>query len=232
MAQAISLMGDCFDTIVLAALVARYAVALTGDETRSGLAISGLLLARFLPPLLVSPIAGVLLDRFDRKKLLIFSDVARVFIVLGLLLATTPDRLWLIYLLTILQFVVSSLFEPGRNALLPSICREEDLVTANLLGSMTWSVMLAVGGMLGGFVAGQLGTSGALVIDAATFAVLALLIAQIKPVLGAVMPKPGGANRTGTRLCEGFCQRAALRPPASHRRRRTDCQSRRQCWQF
>ncbi len=181
LAQAISLLGDWFNAIVLAALVSRYAAELTGDNTRSGLAVSAILLARFLPPLLVSPLAGVLLDRFDRKRLLIASDVLRVVIVLGYLLASTPDRLWLIYVLTIAQFTVGAVFEPGRSALLPSITRPQDLVTANLLGSMTWSVMLAVGGMLGGLVAGVLGTGGALIFDAATFALSALILIPIRP---------------------------------------------------
>src|SRR5690606_9962185 len=172
-AQAISLIGDWFNTIVLSALVSRY-------SNGSGLAISGLLLARFLPPLLVSPLAGVLLDRFDRKRLLIFSDVARFFIVLGFLLATSPDRLWLIYVLSVLQFGLSALFEPGRSALMPSVVRREDLVHANVLGSITWSAMLAIGGALGGLVAAVLGTTTALLFDAATFLISALLIKKIR----------------------------------------------------
>jgi MFS family permease len=173
-AQAISQLGDWFNTIVLSALIAKY-------TDGSGLAIGGLLLARFLPPLIVSPIAGVLLDRFDRRRMLIFSDIARVFIVLGFLFADSPDMIWLIYLLTILQFAVSAIFEPGRSAIIPSVCRPEDLIHANLLGSITWSIMLAAGGTLGGLVAGLFGTSTALFIDAATFAISAVLIMQIPP---------------------------------------------------
>jgi MFS family permease len=172
-AQAVSLIGDWFNTIVLSALVSRY-------SDGSGLAISGLLLARFLPPLLVSPLAGVLLDRFNRKHLLIFSDLARVVIVLGFLLATSPDRLWLIYLLTVLQFSLSALFEPGRSAITPSLVRREDLVQANVLGSVTWSVMLAIGGASGGLVAAVFGIETALLFDAATFLISALLIMRIR----------------------------------------------------
>ncbi len=174
MAQAVSLLGDWFNTIALSTLVSNYA-------NESGLAISLFLLCRFLPPLVVGPVAGVLLDRLNRKRLLIFSDVARVFIVLGFLLADSPDKLWLIYVFTTLQFSISALFEPGRNAIAPSIVAEESLVQANLLGSVTWSVMSAVGGALGGFVAGAFGTATALVIDSLTFGVSAILISQIKP---------------------------------------------------
>jgi MFS family permease len=173
-AQAISLLGDWFDTIALSTLVSKYS-----DE--SGLAISLFLLCRFLPPLVVGPLAGVLLDRFNRKRFLILSDVARVFIVLGFLLADSPGKLWLIYLFTILQFAISAFFEPGRSALLPSILQQDMLVQANMLGSVTWSVMSAVGGALGGLVAGVFGTATALIIDSFTFAVSAVLISQVKP---------------------------------------------------
>ncbi|KXK24678.1 MAG: major facilitator superfamily MFS_1 [Chloroflexi bacterium OLB15] len=172
-AQAVSLVGDWFNTIVLASLVAKYSES-------SGLAISLLLLARFLPPLLVSPIAGVLLDRFDRRRLLIISDIARIFIVLGFLLVQSAEQLWLVYALTVAQFCFSSVFEPGRSALLPSLVQRDDLVEANILGSVTWSVMLAIGGILGGVISGLLGTSAALLFDASTFAISAALIVSIR----------------------------------------------------
>jgi MFS family permease len=173
LAQVVSLLGDWFNTIVMSALVSRYSGG-------SGLAVSAFLLARFIPPLVIGPFAGVLADRFDRKRLLIFSDVSRALVVLLLLFATSPDTLWLIYVLTIIQFALSSIFEPGRNAIMPSLLRQEDLVLGNTLGSVTWSAMLAIGAIAGGVVAAVFGTSIALLIDAATFAVSALLIAQIK----------------------------------------------------
>ncbi len=178
MAQAISLLGDWFSTIALSALVVRYSGG-------SGLAVSGLLLARFIPPLLVGPFAGVLVDRLNRKYLLIVSDTMRTIIVLMFLLATGPDHLWLIYLLTILQFCFSALFEPGQSALIPSLVGQEDLVMANTLGSVTWSAMLAIGAAIGGIVSAGLGTPAALCIDASSFALSALFIATIRPRPGA-----------------------------------------------
>jgi MFS family permease len=129
-------------------------------------AVSALLVARFLPPLIVGPFAGVLVDRLNRKLLMIVSDSARVVIVLLFLLATDASLLWLVYLLTILQFSLSALFEPTRSAILPSVVNPDDLVKANFLGSATWSVMLAAGAALGGAVAALFGTSTALLIDA------------------------------------------------------------------
>lgn len=199
LAQAISLLGDWFNTIVLSVLV----VAYSPDSTR-GMAVSGLLLARFLPPLLLSPLAGVLVDRFDRRRILIVSDVLRTVVVLGFLLVDGPERLWLIYALTVLQFGLSSVFEPGRSALLPSVCLPDDLVPANTLGSITWSVMLAGGAVIGGLVASAVGTSTALIVDALSFLLSAILIAQIRvraPALHAVeqIAEPKATFRDGLR---------------------------------
>ena len=173
LAQVISLLGDWFNTIVLAVLVEEYSGG-------SGLAVSLFLLARFVPPMLVGPWAGVLVDRLDRKRLLIFSDLLRALVVLLLLLADGPHLLWLVYVLTALQFSLSAVFEPGRNALLPTLLPREGLVLANTLGSVTWSSMLATGAIVGGVVAAQFGTSIALVIDSLTFVVSALMIMSIR----------------------------------------------------
>lgn len=174
LAQAISLAGDWFSFIAISALIAR----LTGS---AGLAISLSLLCREVPRVLLSPIAGVLLDRFDRRTLLIGSDLARVPIVLAFLLVQQPEHLPLAYVLIVLQFSLSALFEPGRNAILPAAIRDErDLIDANILGSITWSVMLAVGGALGGFAAALVGTTFAFVVDALSFLVSGLIILSVR----------------------------------------------------
>ena len=168
-AQVISLLGDWFNTIVLSTLVAHY-------SDGSGLAISLFLMSRFLPPLFVGPLAGVLVDRFNRKRILIYSNILRTGVVLMFLLATSPDELWLIYVLTIIQFSISAIFEPGQSAILPALVSHEGLVLANTLSSITWSVMLAVGAIIGGVVGAVFGPVIALTIDALTFAVAAFLI--------------------------------------------------------
>lgn len=195
MAQAVSLLGDWFNTIVLSALVTSYA-----PETGQGMAISGLLLARTLPPLLFSPFAGVLVDRFNRKRLLIASDLLRAVVVLGFLLVDSPSELWLIYLLTVIQFALSSVFEPGRSALLPNVCEPDDLVGANTLGSITWSVMLAAGAAIGGVVAGLVGTSTALVIDSLTFVISAAFITRVHLRPAVVVPGSDGPAARATFL--------------------------------
>src|SRR5258708_9298281 len=78
LAQVVSQMGDWFTTIALATLVARF-------TNNSGLAVSGLMLARFIPPLLVGPLAGVIIDRLNRQYLLIISDLVRAALAIGFL---------------------------------------------------------------------------------------------------------------------------------------------------
>jgi MFS family permease len=191
LAQVVSLAGDWFNTIALSTLVVAY------SPGREGAAISGFLLARFIPPMLISPFAGVLIDRFDRKTLLIWSNLLRAVTVCGFLLTTQgADWLPVIYILTIIQFSLSAVFEPGQSAYLPSLLHPDDLVTGNTLVSVTWSVMLAVGAMLGGAVASVFGTNAALVIDALSFLIAALVIIPVKPRPDAVA-RP--LTSTGTR---------------------------------
>ncbi len=210
LAQVISLLGDWFSLIVLSARVSNF----SAGTTWQGLAVSGFLLAHFVPPLLVSPWAGVLVDRFDRRRLLIISDVSRTVVVLLFLLANTPDRLWLIYVLTVIQFAFSAVFEPGRSAILPSLVLADDLVLANTLSSVTWSVMLAVGAIAGGVVATLFGTAAALTVDAASFTLSALLINQIKRQPSASRKEISvGTGDSGRNFTEGL--RYVLRHPAT-----------------
>src|SRR4030042_6645905 len=102
-----------------------------------------------LAPFLVSPLAGVVADRYNRKRILILADLARMCIVLGFLFVRTPDQVWLLYSLTALQLAFSGFFYPARNAMLPDVVSRADIGSANALSSATWSVMLALGAAMG-----------------------------------------------------------------------------------
>jgi MFS family permease len=189
LAQVISLTGDWFNTIASILLINRY--------TDSGLAVSGLFLARALPPFLAGPFAGVVADRFNRRTILIVTDLLRAGIVLCFLLITSPDRVWLLYGLSILQFTVSAFFEPARAAIVPNLVAKEELLAANTLSSATWSAMLTLGAVIGGLTAAAFGTQTALVIDASSFLVSALLIWRFvapQPVAPRSAPTSGLAD--------------------------------------
>ncbi|MEO0566016.1 MAG: MFS transporter, partial [Chloroflexota bacterium] len=186
LSQIVSLLGDWFSTVVLAIMIREF----TAGTGYAGLAVSGLFLAQGLPPLIASPIAGVLVDRFDRKRLLIWSNLLRSVVMLGFLFVNDASLLWLLYTLRVLQFFLSSVFEPGQSALVPSlVSTPEELTRANTILSTTWSVMLAVGAVIGGIVGAIFGAQVALMIDSITFVIAGLLIMTVtvgKPVTMSV----------------------------------------------
>lgn len=170
--QIISLLGDWFNLIASAALVV--------ELTQSGFAVGGLFLVRMLAPFLISPIAGVVADRYNRKHILILTDILRAIIVLGFLWIRAPQQVWLLYTLTAIQLALSGFFFPTRTAILPDVVSGPELGAANALSSTTWSVMLGLGAALGGIVAGTWGIYPAFAIDSLTFVVSAVFIVQIK----------------------------------------------------
>ncbi len=170
--QIISLTGDWFDLIASASLL--------GMLTKSpGLAVGGLFVVRMLAPFLVTPLAGVLADRFSRKMLLVVTDALRAVIVLGFLLVRRPEDVWILYTVTALQLGLSGIYFPARNAILPDIVQPREMGAANALSSATWSIMLAVGAALGGFANGLLGVYFCFVLDSLSFILSALLENQI-----------------------------------------------------
>lgn len=171
LAGVISQIGNWFNYIGIFVLLTK----LTG----SGGAVSWFLIAKFIPTSFLGPAAGVFADRFPRKTIMIASDLLRVVIVLGFLLVRRPEHVWIVYILALVQESVWTFYDPARRASVPNICRPHELVIANALSGATWSVMLAVGAALGGFVTYLMGWEVAIVIDSATFLVSALIMSKI-----------------------------------------------------
>jgi len=169
--QVVSQMGDWFDTIAV------YTIALR--LTGSSRSVALIMVARFLPTVVLGPGAGVIADRFSRRSIMIASDIMRAIVVLGFLLVRRPDQMWLVYLLTVLQLSFSTFFEPAKTAVIPSIVSDRELVPANAIAAVTWSVMLTLGAAVGGFVAGLFGTNVAFVLDSLTFVASAILIGSV-----------------------------------------------------
>ena len=120
--QIVSLLGDWFNLIASAALITKL--------TDSGFAIGGLFVVRMLAPFLVTPFAGVIADRYNRKRILIIADLIRGFSVLGFLLVREPGDVWLLYALTAVQLGLGGFFFPTRNAILPDIVKPEEIGAA------------------------------------------------------------------------------------------------------
>jgi MFS family permease len=169
--QVVSQMGDWFDTIAV------YTIALR--LTGSSRSVALIMVARFLPSVVMGPLSGVIADRFSRRSIMITADLLRAVVVLGFLFVRRPDQMWLVYTLTVMQLAFSAFFEPAKTAAIPSIVSDRELVPANAIASVTWSVMLTLGAAIGGFVAGWFGTDVAFVLDSLTFVASALLILSV-----------------------------------------------------
>ncbi len=187
-AQLVSELGDWLNYAALMQLARQYG---------GGAEMAALIIAiELLPFPLWSPVAGMVADRFNRRHVMMAADLLRAVIVLGFLLVDRPERLWLVYLLSALQFSLAAFFEPARQALIPSVAQPEELITANQLTSLTWSLTLGLGGFLGGVVANAFGLTVAFIVDAVSFLVsfailLGLRDAPPKPVSLDAPPDTG-----------------------------------------
>jgi MFS family permease len=169
-AQIVSENGDWFYTLAIYSLL----LDLTGKASSVALA----LVLQVLPHTLLGPLGGMVNDRFSRRKVMIVSDLLRMIIVGCMLLVRSPSTVWVIYPLLFLETVMVAFFEPARNAVIPSVVAERDVIVANTLSSATWSFDLAIGSVLGGLVAAWLGRDAVFVLNALSFAVSAILISR------------------------------------------------------
>jgi len=169
--QVVSEIGDHFNNIAVFSL----AVA----HTKSGLVVSGVMLSRAIPAILVGPLAGIVLDRLNRKWVMVASDVVRAIVAACFILTVNRHDTWLLYALSALLMAASPFFTAGRSAILPSIATEEELHTANSLTQTTAWTTLAIGTFLGGTSVMQFGYQWAFVGNAASFIVSALCISKL-----------------------------------------------------
>ncbi|GMV23195.1 MAG: hypothetical protein AMXMBFR57_31440 [Acidimicrobiia bacterium] len=170
--QIVSQLGDWFNTVAVFSLL----FELTGSATSVAL----MMVLQILPVAIVGPAAGVVVDRFNRRTIMIAADVVRGCAVLGLLLVTSADRVWLAYLVTAIMVSATGFFEPSRSATVPTIVGRERLVAANAISTGTWSAMLAIGASLGGLVAATLGRDAAFLINALSFLLSAGFLWQLR----------------------------------------------------
>jgi MFS family permease len=160
-AQAISNFGDWFGLLALYALIGTY----SDSEFLLGLII----VVKMLSLAVFSPLAGYITDRFNRRKLMILCDILRAIAVLGILFVQTESMLWLAFVLTSFQMMISAIFEPAKTASIPNVASKEDLVNANIISTATWSIIFTSGMAIGGFATELLGIKTVLILDAGTY---------------------------------------------------------------
>ena len=192
----VSQIGDWFNLIASASLVA--------ELTESGTQLSLLFLARFLPLFVMSPFAGVISDRFDRRHVMVVADILRALTIVGLMFIRDESMIWLFYVLTAAQFSLTALFLPARSAAMANIVKQDELVTANALDSVTWSTTLAFGTLLGGLATAFFGITTAFVLDIATFLLSAWFISRISTVSIAPPSEDGKKQGGFAEIAGGF----------------------------
>lgn len=160
-AQAISNFGDWFGLLALYALIGTY----SDSEFLLGLII----VVKMLSLAVFSPLAGYITDRFNRRKLMILCDILRAIAVLGILFVQSESMLWLAFVLTSFQMMISAIFEPAKTASIPNVASKEDLVNANIISTATWSIIFTSGMAIGGVATELLGIKTVLILDAGTY---------------------------------------------------------------
>lgn len=200
LASVVSLAGDWFSFVAVASLVSE----LTGRPGASAFVYA----ATVLPVFLASPIAGIVADRFDRKRVLVIADLARVPIALLLCLAALWSSATLAIVAVTALAVGASFSDPIISAATPNLVEPDELATAQAVMGAVWGSMLMVGAGIGGLVAELLGRQAAFAIDAASFLVSAWLVAGIR--------RPMQLATTAARAPEGILD--ALRYLRAHPR--------------
>jgi MFS family permease len=175
--QVVSEIGDHFNNVAV------FALALS--NTRSGLVVTGIMLARAVPAVMAGPVAGVLLDRLDRKRIMIASDLIRAVVAIAFILAIPRSDTWMLYLLSALLMFASPFFTSGRSSILPTIANERELHTANSLTQTTQWMTLTIGAFLGGTSVMQFGYKWAFTFNACSFVFSAACISRLRVARGS-----------------------------------------------
>jgi MFS family permease len=173
--QVVSEVGDHFNNIAV--------MSLAMQHSNPGLVVTGVFLARAIPMLAAGPVAGVLLDRLDRKRIMIASDLVRAIVALAFILCIHQRGPVLLYLLSAALMFASPFFTAGRNSILPGIATPGELHTANTMTQTTGWASLTIGAFLGA-VGAQFGFIVAFGFNALSFVISALCISQLKRAEG------------------------------------------------
>lgn len=183
--QTVSQLGDWFNAVAIYALL----LDLTGSAT----AVAWMMIVQLLPVAIVGPMAGVVVDRVNRRRLMIMTDVLRGCLVLVLLVIRRPDQVWIAYLVMAFTVGAQGFFEPARTATIPNITSADELLPANALSSATWSAMLAIGASIGGLVTAVAGRNIAFAVNALSFFASAFFIDRTRyDATPAAVPRSAG----------------------------------------
>lgn len=188
----VSVAGDWMLFAVLPYVV--YAV------TGSTVATAGMIVAELLPGILLGSLAGVLVDRWDRRRLLVAVNLLQAVVVMALLLmVSNPELLPVVYVVAALQSALSAFSLPAENSLLPTLVPADELVEANALNVLNNRMGRLAGLPLGSAVYASTGLGAVVVLDAVSFVAAAALVAGVRAGR-STRAEEAGELRPGSRL--------------------------------
>ncbi len=161
------------------------------EQTGSALASSATFMAYTLPSLLLSSVAGVFVDRWDRKRILVSGNLAQAVLILLLLLLRSNEWLWLAYAVAFLETTIALFTGPSENALLPRLVGQERLITANSLNTVNDNIARLAGPSIGGALMAIFGLSSVVLLDSLTFLFAAAMISLISVGPETTQDRPG-----------------------------------------
>ena len=183
LAQVISQFGDRINQMALIGLIA-------GRAPGSAWELAKLLSFTIIPVFLIGPVAGVYVDRWDRRTTLFVCDLLRGILVLSIPFVFMPgDSMIPIYIVVFLVFCLSRFYLPAKMSLIPDLVSDQDLLAANSLFSTTGMIAFVLGFALGGFLVETIGSRGGFIFDAMTFFISAALVSGIKPAIHLRFPR-------------------------------------------
>jgi predicted MFS family arabinose efflux permease len=196
--QVISELGNWFNFIAALGLVREVSKAAPEVTTL-------MLIFRLAPFTLFSPLAGAFVDRWSRRTVMIVTDLLRVVVALGFLLVRRPQDLWIAYLCTGLLAFFGAFFEAAKNAAVPNITGERDLLAGNALMFSSRFLLLSVGAALGGWTSSKVGYSSAFIINAVSFLLSAYSVWLVPDKETRQKPSAEGVEETAQRgLFKGY----------------------------
>ncbi|GAA1529799.1 MFS transporter [Kribbella lupini] len=197
----ISLTGDW----ILRTGLAFHVYTLTGSTLASG----GLLLASFVPLVVLGSLAGVFVDRWDRRRTMIVVNLLHAVVLLPLLAVRDESGLWVVYVIVLAQSCLQQFFRPAEQSLVPHLVDPQQLVTANALNSQSNDIARLIGAALGGVLAAAGGMPLLATVDAATYLLATGLLYGVRHrAIAVVRERTSGAVQRlkaewtdGLRIC-------------------------------
>jgi len=165
-------LASVIGTWVLNVALPFYVYEVTGSALATGL----LFIVRTLPGVLLGTLAGVFVDRWDRKRTMVIVRLSTAFLLLLLLAVRSVEWLWVLYLVAFFESAIAQFFGPAENALLPRLVAEEHLMAANSLIALNSNLGMLIGPTIGGALVGLLGLTSVVFFDSASCLIAGAMI--------------------------------------------------------